>query len=126
MTNSTFDCIICFQKVESKVKGYDYAYCVGNLIILFASLTNAIMLVMMLCWHIREAGLKKALKDTKTFIYVLLISVQTVVSIDYTFALNETVDDVTVIVTFNLITFSFLAVCYYFIEGASKLLDNSM
>jgi uncharacterized membrane protein len=79
----------------------------------------------MLVWHFRETGSQKAFKDTKTLIYVLLIGAQTIVAIDYTFTKSETLDYIIVIVTFNLVTFGFLAVCYYFIEGASKLLDDA-
>jgi hypothetical protein len=115
MSESTFDCMVCFDKVANQVPGYDYAYCVGNLIILFTSLANAVILAVMLVWHLGEIGVEKALKDTKTLIFVLLISGQTVVAIDYTFTMRAATDNVIVIVTFNLVTFGFLAVCYYFI-----------
>lgn len=121
----TLDCMACFDKVASNAPGYDYAYCVGNLAILFTSLINAIILMVMLVWHLLDTASEKTSKDTKTLIYVLLIGAQIVVALDYTFVLSDTFDNVVVIVTFNLVTFGFLAVCYYFIEGASKLLDEA-
>ena len=56
---------------------------------------------------------------------MLLVSVQIVVVIDYTFTIDGNISEVMVILTFYLATFAFLAVCYYFIEGASQLLDDS-
>jgi uncharacterized membrane protein len=86
---------------------------------------NAILLSVMFVWHLGDIGRSKALKDTRTLIYLLIIGAQTVVAFDYSIAINQTLSDVIVILTFNLVTFSFMAVCYYFIEGASQLLDDS-
>ena len=80
---------------------------------------------MMFVWHLGEIGCSKAIKDTKTLIYLLIIGAQIVVVIDYSITKNWVSDDIDVIVTFNLVTFSFMAVCYYFIEGASQLLEDS-
>ena len=80
---------------------------------------------MMFVWHLGDIGCSKALKDTRTLIYLLIIGAQIVVAIDYSIAINGALSDVIVILTFNLVTFSFMAVCYYFIEGASQLLDDS-
>jgi hypothetical protein len=80
---------------------------------------------MMFVWHLGDTGCSKALKDTRTLIYLLIIGAQIVVAIDYSIAINGALSDVIVILTFNLVTFSFMAVCYYFIEGASQLLDDS-
>jgi len=73
----------------------------------------------MFVWHVGEIGCSKAIKDTKTLIYLLIIGAQIVVAFDYSIIVNGTYSDVVVILTFNLVTFSFMAICYYFIEGAS-------
>lgn len=120
-----FDFMQCFDRVTANWDGYDAEYCVGNLLILCAALANAVILSCMFTWHLLEVGCDKAVKDTRTLIYVLLIGISVVVAIDYTFVLGNIMSDVVVIVTFNLATFGFMAVCYYFIEGASKLLDEA-
>ena len=115
----------CFDNIAIGTDGYDYTYCIGNIIILIVALMNAILLSMMFVWHLSDIGCSKALKDTRTLIYLLIIGAQIVVAIDYSIAINGALSDVIVVLTFNLVTFSFMAVCYYFIEGASQLIDDS-
>lgn len=66
---------------------------------------------MMFVWHLGDIGCSKAFKDTKTLIYLLIIGAQIVVAIDYSIVINDALSDVMVILTFNLVTFSFMAVC---------------
>jgi hypothetical protein len=112
----------CFKDVTENVLYYDYTYCIGNLVILVSSGINAIILFVMLIWHLRD---KNAKSHLKTLIYVLMLAVQTVVFLDFLIHTETGWTDVLVLITYNTLAFTFLAICYYFVEGATQLLDDS-
>ena len=101
-------------------------YCTGNVVIMAAAFINAVMLIILLVWHLGEQSTQSKCKDKKTLTLILMVTVEALVFFDYLFTKESyEVGDTIVLVIFNLTSMCYLAVLYYFIEGAITLLDES-
>jgi len=100
-------------------------YCTGNAIILAAACINVVLLIILLVWHLGEQSTQSKCTDKKTLTLILMATVEALVFFNYLFTKSDVVGDTFVLVIFNLTSMCYLAILYYFIEGAIVLLDES-